>query len=135
MSKGYLRHVGNVHFESAIQSVDHWDSWDQFRGEVVGAFAWEKRRFRGWKRPSTSIMIVKYGLMNLYHFDQMVHASGDQAACVVEKGAFNNEEEDDDDEIIGEDDDDVDDEGDEGPDLDTLPYPEHLFANALGWFL
>jgi hypothetical protein len=72
MSKGYFRHVGNVHFESTMNSVDHWDSWDEFRGEVSGAFAWEKRRFREWKRPSTSIMIVKYGLLDLYHFAEMV---------------------------------------------------------------
>jgi hypothetical protein len=130
MSKGYFRHVGNVHFESALHSVDHWDSWDQFRGEVSGAFAWEKRRFREWKRPSTSVMIVKYGLVDLYHFAEMVHSAGDQVGCVVEKGSFD-EEEDDDDGDVGEDDDIIDDGGDEGPDLDTLPYPEHLFANTL----
>ena len=136
MSKGYFRHVGNVHFESAMHSVDHWDSWDQFRGEVSGAFAWEKRRFREWKRPSASIMIVKYGLMDLYHFAEMVHSAGDQVGCVVEIGSFDGEEEDDGDGDgdVGEDDDDIDGEVDEGPDLTTLPYPELLFANSLGWF-
>jgi hypothetical protein len=35
MSKEYFRHTGNIHFESAYGSVDHWDSFEIYRRAVL----------------------------------------------------------------------------------------------------
>jgi hypothetical protein len=86
MSKGYFRHVGNLHFESAMSAIDYWDSWATLKAEFIDAFEEEKERHPDWVRPSVSIMVVRYGLRPLAQYgDITIHLLGDQADGIVEK--------------------------------------------------
>lgn len=62
MSKGYFRHVGDIHFESALHSPDYWDSWYPYFQQVEVDFAEQQTEVPEWKQPLVSIVEIKYGL-------------------------------------------------------------------------
>ncbi|KAI9047675.1 hypothetical protein LZ554_008386 [Drepanopeziza brunnea f. sp. 'monogermtubi'] len=62
MSKGYFRHAGDIHFESATHSQDHWDSWHSYFEQVEVDFAEQQTAAPQWRQPMVSIVEVKYGL-------------------------------------------------------------------------
>ncbi len=62
MSKGYFRHVGDIHFESAIHSPDHWDSWYPYLQKIEHDFTKQQLEDKDWEQPMVAIVEVKYGL-------------------------------------------------------------------------
>jgi len=85
MSRGYFRHVGDIHFESAMGSPDHWESWLDWKDEVEEVCREEKTRFPDWIRPKVSIMIVRYGLQPRGDFTgELIHLLGDHSGGIVQ---------------------------------------------------
>lgn len=77
MSKGYFRHLGNIHFESAVGHPDHWEAWETYRDGLEVSFAQEEEEFSAWIRPKASVMAVEYGLCRLGDFRRKLHLLGD----------------------------------------------------------
>lgn len=88
MAKGYVRHRGNIHFESAMESADHWDDWDIHKVEMIHHYDEEKDEYPAWVRPKLSIMIVRYGLNQLGDFNWPVHYQGDCSDVQLEDSQF-----------------------------------------------
>lgn len=77
LSRGYVRPRGNIHFESAMESVEHWDDWDLYRALIIQHYGFEKASHPDWIRPKVSIMVLKYGLNQLGDYGGPVHIPGD----------------------------------------------------------
>lgn len=88
MSNGYIRHRGNIHFESAIDDADHWDDWHSYLSEMNEHFDEEKVKYPEWVRPKISIMVVKYGLKRLGDFSGPVHYPGDHIGVILEDSEY-----------------------------------------------
>ncbi|KAG0645928.1 hypothetical protein D0Z07_7844 [Hyphodiscus hymeniophilus] len=84
MSKGYFRHLGNIHFESGVNHPDHWEAWLTFRDELQEACEKEKGEFPDWVRPKVSVMAVSYGLRCPGDFTTTLHLLGDHSDDVLE---------------------------------------------------
>ena len=84
MSKGYFRHLGNIHFESAAGHPDHWEDWEIYRQELEVSCEQEKEGFPGWVRPKISVMAVEYGLNRLGDFRTKLHLLGDHSDDALE---------------------------------------------------
>jgi hypothetical protein len=84
MSKGYFRHLGNIHFESAVHHPDHWESWEVYRDELKVSCEQEKGAYPVWIRPKISIMAVEYGLHRPGDFKTKIHLLGDHTDDVLE---------------------------------------------------
>lgn len=65
MSKGYFRHVGDVHLVNAMSSSDHWDSWRPYLEQISLDFKEMHETHPEWTRPKVAITEVKYGLNGL----------------------------------------------------------------------
>jgi hypothetical protein len=88
MSRGYVHHTGNIHFESAMESADHWDDWDFCKALIADHYDAEKARHPDWVRPKVSIMVLKYGLNRLGDFEGPIHLPGDHNGIEVEDSEF-----------------------------------------------
>ncbi|TVY81164.1 hypothetical protein LSUE1_G007071 [Lachnellula suecica] len=89
MSKrGYFRHTGDIHFDSAYYSDDLWDSWALYRKSLVHEFRREKNKHNDWVRPRFGIVEVKYGLNLVGEFFQILHHNGDYEDQCLEYEAF-----------------------------------------------
>jgi hypothetical protein len=88
MSKGYVRHVGNIHFETAMGSPDHWDDWDYYRTLITAYFHKEKAEHPEWSRPKVSIMVVKYGLKQFGDISGPFHIRGDHQGVILEDSEY-----------------------------------------------
>jgi hypothetical protein len=62
LCKGYFRHVGDIHFVSAMHSPDYWDSWYSYLEQVTSDFDEQQLEDPDWSRPMIAIVEVKYGL-------------------------------------------------------------------------
>jgi len=62
LCKGYFRHVGDIHFVSAMHSPDYWDSWYTYLEQVNSDFDEQIFEDPSWSRPLIAIVEVKYGL-------------------------------------------------------------------------
>lgn len=78
----FVQHAGDIHFESAMKSADHWDDWEFFRDLLHEQFLTEKDGHPDWMRPAVSIMVIKYGLKWPGDFSEPIHFAGDR--CDVE---------------------------------------------------
>jgi hypothetical protein len=87
-SKGYVRHIGNIHFESAMDSADHWDDWEFYKAVITDHYDEEKVEYPEWTRPKVSIMVVKYGLKRLGDFSGPVHIRGDHKGLTLEDSGY-----------------------------------------------
>ncbi|KAH6664134.1 hypothetical protein B0J14DRAFT_252821 [Halenospora varia] len=63
--KGYFRHTGNIHLQSAYQHSDHFDEADDYLEGVINDFDEEKLEHSDWNRPT------------VYHYE------GDQGDCRI----------------------------------------------------
>jgi 2EXR family len=88
MSKGFLQHPGNIHFESAMDSVDYWDDGDYYKDLITVQYESEKVSWPEWVRPKVSIMVLKYGLKWLGDFTWPIHLSGDHCDVELENSEF-----------------------------------------------
>ncbi|KAE9368774.1 hypothetical protein N431DRAFT_428533 [Stipitochalara longipes BDJ] len=84
MSRGYVRDRGNVHFESAFRSRDHWEDASEWKWMIVDHNNEEKGIHPEWVRPKLSIMVVKYGLKQLGDFYGPIHHQGDYSDVDLE---------------------------------------------------
>jgi hypothetical protein len=87
MSKGYFRHLGNIHFESAADHPDHWEDWEIYKQDLEVSCEQEKAEFPDWIRPKVSVMAVVYGLNCLGDFRAKLHLLGDHNDDVLETTA------------------------------------------------
>ncbi|KAH7391289.1 hypothetical protein BKA64DRAFT_677258 [Cadophora sp. MPI-SDFR-AT-0126] len=62
LCRGYFRHVGDIHFVSAMHSPDYWDSWYSYLEQVTSDFDVQQFEEPDWNRPMIAIVEVKYGL-------------------------------------------------------------------------
>ncbi|KAL5314882.1 hypothetical protein ACEPPN_017532 [Leptodophora sp. 'Broadleaf-Isolate-01'] len=62
LRKGYFRHVGDIHFKSAMHSPDYWDSWYSYLEQINSDFDEQQSEDPDWTRPMVAIVEVKYGL-------------------------------------------------------------------------
>ncbi|KAK0123106.1 hypothetical protein ONS96_010111 [Cadophora gregata f. sp. sojae] len=62
LSKGYFRHVGDIHFVSAMHSPDYWDSWYSYLEQVISDFDEQQHEEPDWRHPMIAVVEVKYGL-------------------------------------------------------------------------
>lgn len=85
MAKEYFRHVGPIHFESALAHPDHWESWEIYRDEVKSSCEQEKKEFPDWIRPKSAVMAIRYGLLSPGDFLTTIHLMGDHNDDVVEE--------------------------------------------------
>jgi hypothetical protein len=54
ISKRYVRDTANVHFESAMNSADHWDDWDFYKALITEHYDKEKVEHPEWTRRKSS---------------------------------------------------------------------------------
>ncbi len=85
MSKGFVRERGNIHFESAMSSIDHWEEWRDLLYCLEEQYEEAKRTHPDWVRPKVSIMIVKYGLNRVEDYGGPIHIAGDYDHIVVQQ--------------------------------------------------
>jgi hypothetical protein len=85
MSKGFVRERGNIHFETAMTSVDHREEWEDFLYCLSDNYDEEKRTHPDWVRPKVSIMILRYGLNWLGDYSGPIHIAGDYDDTVLEQ--------------------------------------------------
>lgn len=78
MSRGYFRHLGNIHFESAMEHPDHWEAWEFYRNRVNLLLSREQEEFPDWVRPRVSVMAVAYGLRRPGDFAKKIHLLDDR---------------------------------------------------------
>jgi 2EXR family len=88
MSNGYVRHPGNIHFESAMESGDYWEDWYDHKMMIVEQCEDEKAANPHWVRPKLSIMLLRYGLKRLGDFHSPVHHQGDYSDVELEDSEF-----------------------------------------------
>jgi hypothetical protein len=88
MSKGYVRHPGNIHFESAMENEDYWEDWNDYKIMIVEQCEEEKAANPEWVRPKLSIMLLKYGLNRLGDFTGPIHHQGDYRDVDLEDAEF-----------------------------------------------
>jgi len=86
MSKrGYFRHTGNIHFESAYRCIDYGDEFEMQRSYITLELRREKARHGDWILPKISIVEVKYGLNQIGDFHQCLHSYGDHSVDILEQ--------------------------------------------------
>jgi hypothetical protein len=85
MSKGFVRERGDIHFENARTSVDHWEEWGDYVYCMMDHYDEEKKTHPDWVRPKVSIMILRYGLNKLGDYGGPIHIAGDYADTVLEQ--------------------------------------------------
>jgi 2EXR family len=85
MSKGFVRERGNIHFENARTSVDHWEEWGDYVYCMMDHYDEEKKTHPDWVRPKVSIMTLRYGLNRLGDYGGPIHLAGDYADIVLEQ--------------------------------------------------
>ena len=85
MSTGFVRERGNIHFEDARTSVDHWDEWEVLFDCMADHHDEEKLTHPDWVRPNVSIMILRYGLNRLGEYGGPIHIAGDHGDTVLEQ--------------------------------------------------
>jgi hypothetical protein len=93
MSKGYFRHLGNIHFQSALGHPDHWETWEIYRDELKVSHEQEKEGFPDWIRPKVSVMAVEYGLRRTGDFRTNLHLLGDHTGNSLETIDYTSETE------------------------------------------
>jgi hypothetical protein len=85
MSKrGYFRHTGKIHFESAYESIDYGEDFEIIRSWFLLSLKKEKSLHADWRRPKVSIVEVKYGLNPIGDFHQCLHSNGDHSGGILE---------------------------------------------------
>ena len=77
MSRGFFRHLGNIHFESAMEHPDHWEDFSIYRDELELICEEEKKDHSDWIRPKVSVMAVEYGLEYPGFYITTFHLLGD----------------------------------------------------------
>lgn len=77
LSKGYIRHPGNLHFESPIHKISYMADWVAGKQDITNSFDEEKAVHPEWSRPRASVMMAQYGLRLLGDFDGPTHLAGD----------------------------------------------------------
>jgi hypothetical protein len=85
MSKGFVRERGNIHFENARTSVDHWEEWGDYVYCMMDHYDEEKKTHPDWVRPKVSLMILRYGLNRPGDYGGPIHLAGDYADTVLEQ--------------------------------------------------